>query len=265
MTFGMQNCAASYQKMASISPDLSFVTQDEAIDADSQESVTEPKDGLKLIKHLAPEKNSKILDLGCGGGRLAVALGEYVGPGGKVVGVDPDKESIKSAKEKYASSNVEFLEADGETFPEDQYDIIFANHSIHWIEDKDAVFKRVLNNLRPGGRFAFTATDRVFEVCLAIMQLTGGPEEVKSITDKCFPVPSERYEELAMAHGYSIAYMETATRSHQFANIDAILECLSEGSLEAVDKDALEDFKKPYGDKPLLWSYPYFTFILTKP
>ena len=52
-------------------------------------------DGKKLIKtEVCPQAGDTILDLGCGTGELSAYLAELVGPEGKVVVVDPDKERI---------------------------------------------------------------------------------------------------------------------------------------------------------------------------
>ena len=48
---------------------------------------------------VCPKAGDAILDLGCGTGELSAYLAELVGPEGKVIGVDPDKERIQLAKE----------------------------------------------------------------------------------------------------------------------------------------------------------------------
>ncbi len=103
--------------------------------------------------------DSAVLDLGCGTGNLASVIAERVGPGGRVVAVDPDGERIRVAKETYVCDNVQFLVRGGEDFPEGQYDIVFASSVLHWIEDKEPVFRRVYKNLKPGGCFGFTTQD----------------------------------------------------------------------------------------------------------
>ena len=51
------------------------------------------------------------------------------------MGVDPDKERVKIANEKYGKSNLEFLEGDSENFPTNQYDIVYSNYVLQWIQD----------------------------------------------------------------------------------------------------------------------------------
>ena len=66
-----------------------------------QNSLSEQKvDGEDFIQtDVCPKVGDVILDLGCGTGELSSYLAELVGPEGKVIGVDPDKERIQLAKE----------------------------------------------------------------------------------------------------------------------------------------------------------------------
>ena len=99
-------------------------------------------DGMKLIDVLSPKEGDKVLDIGCGTGELTRVLAERVGPGGKVIGVDPDKEMLKVANEKYGKSNLEFLEGNSENFPENQYAMVYCNYVFHWVKDKVTNFKK---------------------------------------------------------------------------------------------------------------------------
>ena len=113
--------------------------------------------GYQFIQQLSLGRGCRVLDLGCGTGSLAAVLSECVGPEGKVIAVDPDGERLKVAQEKYARDNIEYLSANDATFPEGPYDLIFANHVVHCIHDKEALFRRVYENLKSGGRFACTS------------------------------------------------------------------------------------------------------------
>ena len=81
-----------------------------------------------------------------------------------MVAVDPDGERLKIAREEHSASNIDYIQADDKTFPPGQYDVVFCNTVIHWISDKEALMKQVHQNLRPGGRFAFTTTNGVLSV-----------------------------------------------------------------------------------------------------
>ena len=117
--------------------------------------------GIKIIKDVVIREGSTILDLRCGTGCLTKMLSECVGPQGMVVAVDPDGERLAIARVRYPSNNIEYIQADDQSFPAGEYDIIFSNLVIHWIDDKKAVFNRVYANLRPGGCFVWTSTPQM--------------------------------------------------------------------------------------------------------
>ena len=72
--------------------------------------------------------------MGCGVRNLTIIISEKVAIGaeGKVVAVDPDEEGLKIARERYSASNIEYiqLQADDQTFPSGQYDVVFCNTSV---------------------------------------------------------------------------------------------------------------------------------------
>ena len=111
----------------------------------SEISNVQKEHGKELIEKLLLEKSMRILDLGCGTGYLSALLADCVGPAGKVVAIDPNKSRLKLARKRYSKTNLVFLEANDVTLPEDQYDLVFANYVLQWIEDKFAVFEQNLS------------------------------------------------------------------------------------------------------------------------
>ena len=73
----------------------------------------------------------------------------------QVVGIDPDKERLEFAKEKYHTTNLEFLKGDGTNIPGREYDMVYSNYVIQWCKDKGLVFKHVADCLKKGGHFGF--------------------------------------------------------------------------------------------------------------
>jgi len=115
--------------------------------------------GEKFIQtDVCPQAGDAILDLGCGTGELSAYLAELVGPEGKVVGVDPDKERILLAQQSYVEvKNLSFVEGNASNFPgigSQSYDIVFSNQVIHWIPDKEEVFKNMFESVKSGGKIA---------------------------------------------------------------------------------------------------------------
>jgi trans-aconitate methyltransferase len=100
-----------------------------------------------LVETLQPLAHERILDLGCGDGFLTRRIAES---GATVIGVDSSPEMIAAAKEQ----GVDARYADGEALPFDhEFDAVFSNAAIHWMNDQDAVLNGVYRALKPGGRF----------------------------------------------------------------------------------------------------------------
>ena len=68
---------------------------------ESSQSVQKVEGEIFIQADVIPQAGDAILDLGCGTGELSAYLAELVGPEGKVVGVDPDKERILLAQQSH--------------------------------------------------------------------------------------------------------------------------------------------------------------------
>ena len=181
------------------------------------------EDGLSLIELLSPTENSKVLDLGCGTGYLSNALGEKVGPGGKVVGVDPDRARVRVAREKYGSNNVVFFEGSTDGFPENKYDFVFSNYVLHWVKDKEATFQNVYASLKPGGKFGFLAT-LFFSRGLSDLTALNGKGQEQIFIESLHFEEMATYEKLAINCGFSVDYVAESEIVYAFPDINATLD-----------------------------------------
>ena len=177
------------------------------------------EDGLALIEKLAPAKSSRVLDLVCGTGYLASVLAERVGPEGQVIGVDPDKDRIRLAQEKYGGArNIAFFEGNSDNFPEGPYDLIFANHVMHWIKDKEAVFQNAYMNLAEGGRFSIVVSEKISEISYKLPK----PVVKKSL----FCCTSDIYANIACKCGFVEEFKSVGPRKYIFPNRQALFDWL---------------------------------------
>jgi ubiquinone/menaquinone biosynthesis C-methylase UbiE len=73
-----------------------------------------------LLARLGIEPGMRCLDVGCGGGDVALALARLVGPEGEVVGVDLDEVKLGIAREEAKAAgvaNVEYRRGDVHELP----------------------------------------------------------------------------------------------------------------------------------------------------
>lgn len=109
----------------------------------------------------------RVLDVGCGPGRVTIAAALATGGGGEAVGIDPSSEMIELAthKAKSAGSTATFRIAAIEAIPspDAHFDVVLANLMLHHLplELQRRGVAEVFRVLRPNGRFVvadFAAT-----------------------------------------------------------------------------------------------------------
>ena len=122
----------------------------------AKHSSAQEKWAKELLAKLRLKGNEKILDLGCGDGRITAEISRMV-PGGMVVGIDNSEPMIRLANEKYTDTKNQKLvfyvmDAKGINF-DNEFDIVFSNAALHWVDDHKQVLQGINRSLKPGGRF----------------------------------------------------------------------------------------------------------------
>lgn len=103
--------------------------------------------GAPALDWLAPKAHERILDLGCGDGLLSERI---AAAGARVVGIDASAEMISVARARGLDARVG--DAQKLSF-ESEFDAVFSNAALHWMQDQDGVFAGVRRALKVGGRF----------------------------------------------------------------------------------------------------------------
>ena len=191
----------------------------------------EKVDGQMFIKtDVCPQAGDAILDLGCGTGELSAYLAELVGPEGKVVAVDPDKERLLLAQQSYGDlKNLSFVEGSASNFPgidSESYDIIFSNHVIHWITDKHEVFKDMFGSLKSGGKIAIQYAEHLYSFEISAYKILN-PENAQRIFDMCHYEERFKIEKYCSAAGFHIIRSyDTFCTQLVFEGIESLLNWL---------------------------------------
>ncbi len=111
--------------------------------------------GQRVIARLKPSAGERILDLGCGTGRLTEQIVAASG-GGRVIGLDQSGAmlAVARASAEDAPRRIAYVQASGVALPfRGVFDAVFSAATLHWIDDHQAVFESVHSSLEPGGRF----------------------------------------------------------------------------------------------------------------
>jgi arsenite methyltransferase len=108
--------------------------------------------------HIAP--GERVLDVGCGTGRLGDYVARLVSPNGEVVGVDPLPLRIDIAARKHPLFKASVGRAeDLSQFPDESFDVVYLNSVFHWVKDKPSAVREFFRVLKPGGRLGVNSAD----------------------------------------------------------------------------------------------------------
>jgi len=139
--------------------------------------------GLMLLKNLDVGPNLTVVDIGCGAGFPVLELAGRLGPGCKLIGVDPWVNACRRAEQKirnYGYTNVEILNSSAEQLPfaDDSIDLVVSNLGINNFENPGIVFQECNRVLKPGGRLALTTNTirhwkEFYEVFYATLRQAG--------------------------------------------------------------------------------------------
>lgn len=126
-------------------------------DAARYHRVSDPQRGwgLRVLDRLTPADGERILDVGCGTGRLTVEITRRAQV--RVVGIDRSTTMLREAS-RHVGDRAAFVQADGIALPfQSAFEAVFSTATFHWIPDHPRLFSEIHRVLRPGGRLVAQA------------------------------------------------------------------------------------------------------------
>lgn len=113
-----------------------------------------------LLELLALRDGEKVLDIGCGGGLLAIEAARAVGPTGAVAGFDISEPLIDLAGRRARNAglaNATFTVGDAQTdeIPEGPFDVVESQFGVMFFSDPIAGFTNIRRHLNDGARLTF--------------------------------------------------------------------------------------------------------------
>jgi trans-aconitate 2-methyltransferase len=125
-------------------------------DARTYDRVADPQTrwGATVLDRLPLDGDERVLDAGCGSGRVTELLAERL-PAGRVVALDGSASMVEAARERLApfGDRIEYVVADlAQPLPIDGLvDAVLSTATFHWVLDHDALFRNLAAVTRPGG------------------------------------------------------------------------------------------------------------------
>ena len=126
-------------------------------DAKSYHAVAAPQTGWghAVLDRLALDGSERVIDAGCGSGRLTAALLDRL-PRGRVLALDRSRNMLEVARTNLRpahAARVHFVQAALPLVPVSGWaDVVFSTATFHWVRDHPSLFANLRLALRPGGR-----------------------------------------------------------------------------------------------------------------
>jgi demethylmenaquinone methyltransferase/2-methoxy-6-polyprenyl-1,4-benzoquinol methylase len=118
-----------------------------------------PDEMGKIDRMLRPAglgKGMRVIEPGCGTGRLTVILADIVGPQGQVLGLDISSKMIESARRRIGSRDnvlLEWASVEGYSFDAESFDVVICHNIFPHFDDKPRAVADLAAALKKGGRF----------------------------------------------------------------------------------------------------------------
>ena len=143
---------------------------------------------------------------------------------------------------------------------------------LHWIVDKEKLFKKAHQNLKHRGCFATSTTSLQLPPLLGQLCDLMGPDRSNRYYDSVYFAPLEFYDKMANQYGFSVEVKaDDVSRVVPYPNIDSLMKwwfATTHGIFDPTVIDpvtcTLDSFIKPFGDKPIQYVLKMTTFIFTK-
>ena len=194
---------------------------------------------LPVVALLDPKEGEKILDLGCGEGRLGLEIAKR---GAEVYGVDLSPEMVNQAIANGLEAEV--MSATEMPF-EQEFDAVFSNATLHWVREPELAVKHIAKALKSGGRFIaeFGGEGNVQHIVMAMRTVFERHPEYGKFDDFWFFPTPEQYTQILERHGFEVHTIELIPRPTPIDDIAHWLAVFTNGVTEHLESSQTEQFR----------------------
>ena len=179
----------------------------------------------ELRKNLDLQNQESILDVGCGDGKITADFAATL-PLNRVVGIDSSPAMIFYATKKYPTSqypNLAFFCIDARSLNfQQEFDLIFSNATLHWVDDHQAFLRGANLALRDGGRLVISCggegnASAVLQVFSNLIALDIWKSYFNNFNNPYFFYGLQNYQNWLEKYGFAIKRLELVPKdmTHQ--------------------------------------------------
>ena len=182
----------------------------------------------------------RILDVGCGDGKITAEIASRV-PRGSVVGVDPSGDMISFAQSHFGPAtrpNLRFEVADARRLPfQNEFDLVVSFNALHWIPDQDAALSSIHSALISGGRaqlrlVAAGARKSLENLVEETRRTSKWSAYFRDFNDPYLHLTSDEYAAMAERNGFRVLRVNTRDHAWNFGSRAAFAAFCAVGCVE---------------------------------
>ncbi len=234
-----------------------------------------------LLSHVPLEAPVKILDIGCGPGNSTQVLAQRY-PNAEIIGIDSSKNMIEAARKNCPQLEFRICDASSEleTLGKD-FDLVFSNACIQWIENHDRIIPYWMSVLKSGGAIAVQMPMNYDEPIQLLIQKVTGSDKWKSYfpnprvffnltPEEYFDLLSRVSPDFSMWRTYyyhSMNSIQDILEWYRSTGLKPYLDVLPEDKKESFEQDIMEEIKTAYPAREngrVILRFPRFFFIARK-
>lgn len=157
-----------------------------------QHSSQQQKWAREILARLGLQGEERILDIGCGDGKITAEVAQAV-PHGLVVGLDSSAEMIAFARRDHCSdtaSNLRFRQGDAQRLGfDEEFDWVISFACLHWVHNHRPVLGGIRRALRSGGRvlLQFGGRSNAAQLVQVVSEVVAAPRWAEFFADFTFP------------------------------------------------------------------------------
>ena len=194
-----------------------------------------------LLSLVRPGQLRRVVDLGCGTGRLTCELHRRV-EAAETLGIDSSASMLRDCLDR-EEPGLRFECADIASFePSEPLDLLFSNAALHWLDDHRALFARLTEWIAPGGQLAVQVPanfDHVSHRLAAELARESDFARVLGDWERGVPVLApEEYASLLFGLGFTEQSVQLRVYPHVLPSFEDLLEW-QKGTLLTIYRERL--------------------------
>jgi trans-aconitate 2-methyltransferase len=213
--------------------------------------------------------SERVLDIGCGDGKITAAIAARV-PRGTVVGVDASRDMIAFASSHFPPvdrPNLRFEVADARVLPfRNEFNCVVSFNALHWIPDQDAALYSIRSAMTPDGQAQLRLVPKGERKSLETVieetrQSTRWINYFRDFHDPYLHLTPEQYAAAAERNGLRVLRIRTETKAWDFKSWSAFFDFSSVGFVEWTRRlpeaerpefinDVLDHYRAVAADRP---------------